>query len=643
MAEKEIKDIELDEDAQVYFGGAIKATQLDDGNVKLAGYLVRFGDETQKDLYTEWFTPQTDFGPAQKSIGWFNHRMPVYAGETKAKAYRKSLGEATLKQDEAGVWAEIILDARNAYEEMIAEMGLKGKLGWSSGTAPHLVDKKASGEITRWMLGLDASLTPTPAEPRNSVIPLKSLMSDTTAEEEGAQIEAEAGDQPAADDDAEPETAQKSSKGKIAMYKTRKEALEAYAKSAGIENVADLTRDQILYALKGTEWEGEAPAEPMFSKEEIKTIMKEAAVEATKAALAAAPAIEPDVSVTTDEGDQGWESDGHFFKAVMEAGRNGGIVDPRLRSEVKAGTGINEAVPSDGGFLLKDTVADGIQSNMWNTGEILSRVSPDQVGPNSNRMTFNAVDETSRLDGSRRGGILGYWTAEGSTITNSKPKFRQIDLTLKKVAALVFATEEQVMDTTFLTGWLQREVPMELRFKVEDAIYNGNGVGKPLGIMASNALVSVTRINASTITPRDISNMWSRRYAGVNDYVWFANQDIHPVLENMTITNEVYQPPGAFASSPNSRLYGRELIDVEYAATLGTTGDLMLASMSQYAMIEKAGVRSAESIHVRFEYDERVFKFTYRVDGEPQWASPVTPFKGTNTVSPFVVMSTSSA
>jgi HK97 family phage major capsid protein len=51
-------------------------------------------------------------------------------------------------------------------------------MGWSSGTAGHLVEREekgASAHILHWPLGLDASITPTPAEYRNSAVSLKSL------------------------------------------------------------------------------------------------------------------------------------------------------------------------------------------------------------------------------------------------------------------------------------------------------------------------------------------------------------------------------------------------------------------------------------------------------------------------------------
>ena len=63
---------------------------------------------------------------------------------------------------------------------------------------------------------------------------------------------------------------------------------------------------------------------------------------------------------------------------------------------------------------------------------LYDRIPPgaDPLGPNTNSMLYNAVDESSRADGSRWGGIQGYWMAEGGTITASSSDFRQVELSL---------------------------------------------------------------------------------------------------------------------------------------------------------------------------------------------------------------------
>ena len=161
-------DGEAQEGAVLYYGGAVKAL----GNGKIGGYLVRYGDPDNADLVDDFFNDETDYGPHDTSLVFYNHGLD---DTLKRRVLDK---KAQLKQDEVGVWIEAQLALRDAYEKYIYEQVEAGKMGWSSGTADYLVERNQVGKayhITSWPLGLDASITPAPAEPRNSVIPLKSL------------------------------------------------------------------------------------------------------------------------------------------------------------------------------------------------------------------------------------------------------------------------------------------------------------------------------------------------------------------------------------------------------------------------------------------------------------------------------------
>lgn len=565
----------FDDDMLIQFGDAVKAERTDAG-LKVGGYLVRFTGPDAPDLTGEYFTGETDFDAdfPGKTTTYFNHGMD-------AKVGKRRMGRADLTRDDVGIWAETILQERDAYEKFIAELALAGKLGWSSGSVAHLVEKDA-GRITYWPIA-EASLTHTPAEPRNGVLPLKSLIIGD---------EAQAGDDPAP-------------------------SLPVESEFISTEKVKKMT------------------------PEDIKALVAEAAKTAVEEYRKSEPAsTKAGVSVITDEADQPFKSAGEFFMAVKNAALYPSHPDRRLLP-LKAATGMGENVPADGGYLVSPTIAGGILERMYKGGEILSRCTRTPIGPNSNGMIFNGIDETSRVDGSRYGGLLGYWMAEGSTKTASAPKFRQVELKLHKVAALAYATDELLADATALESWLTRTVPEELRFRVEDAIYNGDGVGKPLGIMSSNVVITQDRDTAGKILFADIANMWSRRWAGVNDYVWFVNQDTMPQLLALA-NSSINSWWGNMTDAPVMRLLGRPVIEVEQAASLNTTGDIMLASMSQYQVIDKGGVQSASSIHVQFLTDQTVFRFVYRVDGQPLWSSALTPFKGSATQSPFVVLKSAS-
>lgn len=159
-------------DTLVWYGDSeLKAISED----RIGGYLVRFGspEQTDSSRFRDYFTRETDFWaefPAKAHV--------IYHHGLDATLKARRLGVVELKVDEVGVWAEAQLKIRDQYEQKIVDLVRAGKLGWSSGSASHLVhrDRQSNGanKITSWPI-VEASLTPAPAEPRAQAVSLKSL------------------------------------------------------------------------------------------------------------------------------------------------------------------------------------------------------------------------------------------------------------------------------------------------------------------------------------------------------------------------------------------------------------------------------------------------------------------------------------
>lgn len=362
-------------------------------------------------------------------------------------------------------------------------------------------------------------------------------------------------------------------------------------------------------------------------------------------------------AITRDVSGFGFDTTKHFrsfgeqLQAVAQgaaASKAGGQADARL---VRAPTGAGEVDATGGGFLVQTDFADTIFTLAHDMGQILSRVTRLPISSNANGIKIPAVDETSRVTGSRWGGVSSYWVDEGSTVNPTKPKFRVIELNLKKLMSTMYITDELLQDTTALTTIAGLAFAEEIAFMTEDAVWEGNGAGVPLGVMNSPALVTVAKEAsqpAGTIVFENILNMWSRVWArSRQNAIWYINQDIEPQLYGMSKSvglggSLVYMPAGGLSQAPYGTLLGRPVIATEYNSTLGTVGDIVLADMSQYILADKGGVNAASSMHVAFLSDQMVFRITYRVDGKPIWTKPMTPFKGTATKSPFVALATRS-
>ena len=143
-------------------GAALKVVESGD----IEGLLVVFGSPDAVDLENEFFTQETDFGRLRETPIWLNHTQPVKT-ESGLILIEEPIGYGALELTDEGMIIRGLLDAKYRYLTQIAS-----EMGWSSGTAAHLVRREPVGKATfikRWLLGLDASITPTPAEPRTMI------------------------------------------------------------------------------------------------------------------------------------------------------------------------------------------------------------------------------------------------------------------------------------------------------------------------------------------------------------------------------------------------------------------------------------------------------------------------------------------
>jgi len=342
---------------------------------------------------------------------------------------------------------------------------------------------------------------------------------------------------------------------------------------------------------------------------------------------------------------------GRRLHAVRRASRPGGYVDPRLTEERAAGNpaGGNEAVGAEGGFMVGVDVGAEILAEARETSILYPLTRQIPISAGSNTLKMKGVDETSRVTGSRWGGVQGYWTAEAGSITATKPKWREIILILHKLAALYYSTDELEEDAAALGSVVRQAMAEEFGWLIDNALIRGNGAGQPLGILNSGCLISVAKETGQagkTIIFENLQNMYARCYAPSRSGAsWYINQDVEPQLNALslgvgTAGVPVYLPAGGLSQAPFATIFGRPVVPIEQCSTLGTVGDIILGNFSRYITVNKGGMEEASSIHVNFLTDETAYRFTIRLDGQPFWHAPLTPANGTNTLSPFVALAT---
>lgn len=360
------------------------------------------------------------------------------------------------------------------------------------------------------------------------------------------------------------------------------------------------------------------------------------------------------------EARNGFNDFGEFAAAVWRASApgSGHRVDPRLASLFDedagvsaAATGMSQGVGQDGGWTVPPafvaTIWDGMREDVDNLFARTDQYPLDGV----ESLTMNANAETSRATGSRYGGVRGYWIEEAEQILASKPKVRRMKLEPHQLAALVYVTEKLLMNGgAALSNFVSRACTDELSWLMNDAILNGDGAGKPLGLLNAGCLITVAKETgqaADTFNQENVAKMWSRMHnRSRRNAVWLMNQDVDPQLDlmvtnvkNVAGTENVGGFSAGLYNPDRDTLKGRPIVRTEYNKTLGDVGDVVLADLSAYATaFHRAGISQAMSMHLRFDYAENAFRFMADLDGQPWLASAITPANGANSLSPFVTL-----
>lgn len=332
---------------------------------------------------------------------------------------------------------------------------------------------------------------------------------------------------------------------------------------------------------------------------------------------------------------------GDMLQDVAKAKSNIGESRDRL---VKAS--LNTETGADGEFLVPPDFVGSMLKEADSQSELFSRAT--QLTVKGNTADIPAVDETSRADGSRFGGIQVYWLREGGEGTYKQPKFRNLNLKLAKIMGLVSITDEMLEDSALLSSWVQTAFPAEMAFHLDQALFDGDGNGIPLGVMNSGALVTVAKEGsqtADTVVYENIVKMWARMPSRrASKAVWYITQQVMEQLPFLSVSvgdagGPVYVPPGGASGAPYATLMGRPIVAIEQAATLGDLGDILLADMSDYITIVKGGLKTAQSIHVAFDTAKTSFRFIRRVNGAPYTRSSLASRASSSFLtSPYITL-----
>jgi HK97 family phage major capsid protein len=255
------------------------------------------------------------------------------------------------------------------------------------------------------------------------------------------------------------------------------------------------------------------------------------------------------------------------------------------------------------------------------------------------------------------GGVIASWTSEAATRSETEPIFKQTTLTAWELSFISIASNTLLQDNAIgMDTWLTQLFSKAIAWYTDYAFFQGDGVGKPLGILNSAANIQVTRKDSSHFRFQDVGNMLAKLYWPMradNDIAWVMHQSVIAdlfALSDYTGSTAgtgrlVFQPfnQGAQEAIPQSAgvqsagyLAGYPVLITEKVPALGTAGDVNLIHFPSYVLGQRMELELAVSPHYKFANNQLTWRAVWRGDGTSWLQGAITLADGTKSVSPFI-------
>lgn len=274
-----------------------------------------------------------------------------------------------------------------------------------------------------------------------------------------------------------------------------------------------------------------------------------------------------------------------------------------------------------GGFLVPEEFVASIVEYKEPANIVWPRATVIPMATDRLRMPKLAqVSSGASLD--HFGGVSFSWLDETDTKTKTKPTFESLALNAHKLAGYTAISDELLMDSPInLANYLTNLLGRAWMWTTDSVFINGNGAGKPMGVINDPAINLVARQTANTVGLTDINNMYaalpSHFDAGA---VWFADKATLALLLNLRDLNEallIRESGFAVKDGVVPVMKGHPVILSDgKTPTTGNQGDVILGNWREYFIGNRQSVSIRSSEHILFLEDMTAIRVTGRVDGQ---------------------------
>ena len=213
------------------------------------------------------------------------------------------------------------------------------------------------------------------------------------------------------------------------------------------------------------------------------------------------------------------------------------------------------------------------------------------------------------------------WVDEEGAYTESDDAFSQVSIGAYKLGTMIKVSEELLADSVFdLEAYISKEFARRIGAREEESFFNGDGKGKPLGILAAagGAEVGVTAASATAITADEVIDLfYSLKAPYRKNAVWLLNDaTVKQIRKLKDSTGQYLWQPSLVAGTPDTIL-GRPVKTSAFMPTAAAGAKTIAFGDFKYYWIADRQGRTFKKLSELYAANGQVgFMGTQRVDGK---------------------------
>ncbi len=303
-----------------------------------------------------------------------------------------------------------------------------------------------------------------------------------------------------------------------------------------------------------------------------------------------------------DEEDKAGRGSKNYKKSFWNAMRSK-TIRPDIQDALQVGT------DSEGGYLVPDefekTLVEALED------ENIFRKLATVIKTSSGDRKIPVVASKGNAS----------WVDEEGLIPDSDDSFSQVSIGAYKLGTLIKVSNELLADSVFnLEAYISKEFGRRCGAKEEEAFFNGDGTGKPVGVLHATlgAEVGVTATSPSEIKADEVIDLfYSLRAPYRKRAVWILNDSTVKAIRKLKDANGNYLWQPALTAGTPDTILGRPVYTSAYVPSIAAGNKtIIFGDLSYYWVADRQGRTFKKLSELYATTDQTGFMATQRVDGK---------------------------